>query len=288
MPGTADRNLKRAFFQEELGVLCLSGLCAVAPVPRPHDVGVDVICTLLHPDGNRRLLAGKSFYVQLKAESIKSIAYDREATKWLKNLEMPIFFGRVSIRHGIELYTSHLVSRAMIEQEWESLSISFEPSTKKSKPKPGHRHVVLGRPIMSWGPSDLEPIERERYLHDILSKWVDVEFENLALRPLRMFKPVGQASITFGEWETNQVPVVHPGRRIAMNSKLHSQDTTKYANQASLPTQALGIDCLLKQPHLVPAIVEFSDALVELGVDPADFSMFKLLAAHDWPRIKEE
>ena len=89
MPGSADRNLRKAAYQEDLGVVSLSAFCAVAPVPRPQDVGVDVVCTLLRPDGSRRLVAEESFYVQLKADSKNSVGYKGEKLFGSVNFAFP-------------------------------------------------------------------------------------------------------------------------------------------------------------------------------------------------------
>jgi hypothetical protein len=61
---------------EELGILLLKSLAAVAPIPRQEDFGLDAVATLLRPDPNSRCVyAEKSFYVQFKTQSQNSISY---------------------------------------------------------------------------------------------------------------------------------------------------------------------------------------------------------------------
>ena len=86
MPGKLDSNLRQGNFQEELGVLLLRSFCAIAPVPRTEDVGVDVIATLLERKDSRILIAKENFLMQLKASSIPHILYRVIA---LQELEKP-------------------------------------------------------------------------------------------------------------------------------------------------------------------------------------------------------
>src|SRR5687768_206108 len=110
MPGSQDRNLRSGYLHEELGLLLLRGVALVAPVPRPEDVGTDAFATLIRPDGRRRLIPDVSFLVQFKAASTRTISYTTpDETAWLRNLEIPLFFGRVDLRaSSISLHTSLL------------------------------------------------------------------------------------------------------------------------------------------------------------------------------------
>jgi len=91
MPGRLDSNLRQGNFQEELGVLLLRTFCAVAPVPRTEDVGVDVVATLLERIDNRVLFAKENFLIQLKASSVSHILYEGDSLKWLLSLKIPLF-----------------------------------------------------------------------------------------------------------------------------------------------------------------------------------------------------
>jgi hypothetical protein len=89
MPGKLDSNLRQGNFQEELGILLLRSFCAVAPVPRTEDVGVDVVATLLERKDNRVLFAKENFLIQLKDSSISHTLYEGESLQWLLNLKVP-------------------------------------------------------------------------------------------------------------------------------------------------------------------------------------------------------
>jgi hypothetical protein len=68
MPAKLDRNLRSGNLKEELGVLLLKGLAAVAEVQRTEDFGIDAIVTLLRPVNRRELYAEKTFFVQIKTD----------------------------------------------------------------------------------------------------------------------------------------------------------------------------------------------------------------------------
>ena len=69
MPGKRSNNLRKGDLAEGFSILALRSFTAVAPVPREEDVGIDVICTLLRPEG-KLLYAEDSFFVQIKSASI--------------------------------------------------------------------------------------------------------------------------------------------------------------------------------------------------------------------------
>src|SRR5437868_5190980 len=110
MPGKRDRNLRRGDMAEELGILFLKQLCAVANVPRPEDFGFDAVATILGTDG-RYFTAEESFCVQIKTSSIRHIQYDRASYDWLLRLSLPLFIGSIDLRKGeLALYTTHRVA----------------------------------------------------------------------------------------------------------------------------------------------------------------------------------
>ena len=43
MPGERDGNIRSGDIKEDLGMLLLKGIAAVAPVPRTEDVGIDAV-----------------------------------------------------------------------------------------------------------------------------------------------------------------------------------------------------------------------------------------------------
>jgi hypothetical protein len=94
VPGKLDRNLRAGHRAEDRGVNLLQEFCAVARVPQPEDVGFDAVATVLRVDG-RFWVAEHSFCVQFKARSVRDLAYDHAAYKWLRALPLPLFIGSV-------------------------------------------------------------------------------------------------------------------------------------------------------------------------------------------------
>src|SRR4051794_20728555 len=94
MAGRRWADFRGGDLSEELGILLLKGVAAVAPVPRPEDVGLDAVATLLRRDGDY-LIAEDSFYVQLKSASDKRVVYGKHEIQWARALKLPLFVGRV-------------------------------------------------------------------------------------------------------------------------------------------------------------------------------------------------
>src|SRR5262245_5461958 len=97
MSGRRGKNLRSGDLAEELGILLLKGIAAVAEVPRPEDIGFDGVATLLKDDGSGLLYAEDSFYVQLKSSSVPSVTYEGHEAEWLVNLKLPLFIGSVNM-----------------------------------------------------------------------------------------------------------------------------------------------------------------------------------------------
>ena len=107
--------------KEDLGILLLKAFCAVSPVPRTEDVGIDAVATLLRrgpkrPDvegnkGRAVLFAEDTFCVQLKSESVADeIKFEGYQTEWLLQQRLPMFINVVNQdSFGIDLYTTHFL-----------------------------------------------------------------------------------------------------------------------------------------------------------------------------------
>ncbi len=65
MPGRRRENLRSGDLAEELGILLLKGIAAIAEVPRPEDIGFDGVATLLREGEGGFLYAENSFYLQI-------------------------------------------------------------------------------------------------------------------------------------------------------------------------------------------------------------------------------
>lgn len=98
MSGRLRSSFRSGNLAEELGILLLKGVAAVADVSRPEDVGIDAVATLLRPDDDGNRYAEDSFIVQIKAESVGSIEYSGPELEWVTRQSLPMFVGRVSLK----------------------------------------------------------------------------------------------------------------------------------------------------------------------------------------------
>jgi len=98
MPGKRSTNFRKGDRAEGFGIQAFRSFAAVAPVPREEDIGIDVICTLLRPEGALQY-AEDSFFVQIKAASVSDITYEDNDYTWLCDLLLPIFIARVNLNN---------------------------------------------------------------------------------------------------------------------------------------------------------------------------------------------
>jgi hypothetical protein len=78
-------------------------------------VGLDAIATLLRFEGGKNLFAEDSFFVQIKAASVREVPYKADEMSWLRGLELPLFLGSVALHESaMSLYTCHNVSQALV------------------------------------------------------------------------------------------------------------------------------------------------------------------------------
>src|SRR5262245_45101921 len=128
MAGRRQRDFRSGDLSEELGILLLKGLAAVASVPRPEDVGIDAIATLLHDQGDDLLIAEGTFYVQCKAAIVKTVAFKEHEVRWLEKLKLPFFIGSVCrSKTAISLYAGHRLSQVLIEANYKAIEVVLNP-----------------------------------------------------------------------------------------------------------------------------------------------------------------
>lgn len=209
-----DRNLRRGYLAEKLGAYLLRPLAAIAEVPRPDDVGVDAVCTLLRPHDARRLIPDVSFCVQFKAASMKQIRYPSREFAWIQSLPMPLFFGRVDVdKASMDLFSSHALSRAMVgagdlgrfcmfEFAFEDAQTMGEYAVKGGK----KLRMRTGPPVLSWRAEDVGRQEFLSSAYKVLKTTIDCEWRNIILRPT--------GAVTWMQWSTNSEPqLLGPARR---------------------------------------------------------------------------
>lgn len=201
--GKRDWNLRQGDIAEQLGILLMQSLTAVAPVPRTEDVGVDIVATLLRQEGNRRLIAEDAFYVQLKSASVTEVRYEDDEIQWLKSLELPFFIGSVDIRaNTMRLFASHELLRfrsdPVLQQDVTKLRVFLEAGSPVGFDAPRERRLHFGPPILQWTLSDHTNANVRELHYSILKNHLGLMQTNLL-----------SASAGFHlqlEWQTNEVP----------------------------------------------------------------------------------
>ena len=197
MPGRRGKNLRSGDLAEELGVLLLKGIAAVAEVPRPEDIGFDGVATLLRDDGTGLLYAENSFCVQIKSASVDSVDYEGYEAEWLMNLKLPLFIGSVNSKDStISLYTTFSLSfmAALEYSNYTKLSLHMQ-KTEESDPK-GERSLNIGPPLLKWGFEDLQSPEFRKKAYEMLKTVIAAEERNIKYRKIRYIESIN--------WETNE------------------------------------------------------------------------------------
>jgi len=207
MPGRLRTSFRFGNLSEHLGLLLLKGIAAVADVPRPEDVGLDAIATLLRRDEDGNCYAEDSFLVQLKSESVTSIDYEGHELEWLVGQTQPMFIGLVSLADArISLYSTIFVNHAVLALHAKKVTIRFGVSEipgflRGQKWLPwtmagaDTATVWLGVPVLQWALSDLANKSWSTRTYRTLKRFISVAQRE---RELLSF---GQTSVL--DWSTN-------------------------------------------------------------------------------------
>jgi hypothetical protein len=160
MVGRLRTNFRSGNLAENLGVLLLKGVAAVADVPRTEDVGLDAVANLLRRDDDGNSYAEDTFVVQLKSSSVASVEYSGHQLEWFRAQQQPMFFGCVSLKESsIALYPTVHGSQALNSLRAERLTFRFDCSQLGYAPSEGDRNsaiVWLGVPLLKWTLADLQ------------------------------------------------------------------------------------------------------------------------------------
>lgn len=204
MPGATATNLRKADIAEDLGNLLLRSFCAIAPISKTDDFGIDTIATLLEIDSSNPLreLANKTFGIQFKAKSVRKIEFLKEYEyKWLLNLDYPYFIGSVDITNSqMEIYSLHYVSSMpSINEMCKGLIISLDgiDNSKQSTVL----ELGLGDAILTLSITDIQDSTALNKKRGILKRWILGEYENIKVRNIGFTKSF--------KWETNQKPELY-------------------------------------------------------------------------------
>ena len=174
--------------------------CAVAPVPRPEDVGIDLIATLLSRE-DEYLYAGGTFYTQIKSGKRRThIEFTAENYRWFRRLELPYFIAWVDLdANRMDVFGTHVARWHLNYPDFTDLILRFTPRTRRTKSPNKPSDIYLGDPILSLHIDDLRK-GFDQEASNIMSSWLALERIYYATRA---FSACGGYS-----WETNQIPKV--------------------------------------------------------------------------------
>lgn len=209
MPGAIAKNLKKADLAEDFGRLLIRSICAVAPISRADDFGIDTIATLLEIDEKSHLreLATSTFGIQFKAKSVREISFEKEhEANWLVNLEFPYFVGSVDLNTAsMEIYTIAMLKSLPNFQDLTSIVLHLDDC----KPIDDTFRISLDKPIITMNSADLTNEVKLAEIREILREWIKSEFTNIRQRKL--------GKTTFMSWETNKVPEINAHNKILVS-----------------------------------------------------------------------
>lgn len=199
MAGRRHKDFRSGDLNEELGMLLPKGLAAVAAVPRPEDVGIDAVATLLREGPDDALIAENSFYVQFKSSTIAEVKYVEHEVRWLESLKLPFFIGSVrKADSAIDLYATHRLSQALLEAEYKDVELildpendvflGIDPDTEDATDE--YRRVNVGPPLITWSTSDLAESDFPHHGYSVLKPYLEAEQRNIDYRHIRYIERI--------------------------------------------------------------------------------------------------
>lgn len=212
MVGRRHKHFRSGDLNEELGMLLLKGIAVVATVPRPEDIGIDAVATLLREGPNHLLFAENSFYMQFKSSSEGVLKYENHEVRWLESLKLPFFIGSVDkAACQIDLFAGHRLSQVLIENAYESIELVLDKTNKTQRGMDTDtesitntlRRVNIGPPILSWTINDLSNPEFPGHAYSILKPYLEAEQRNLEFRNVRYVDLI--------MWESGKAPLCNQG-----------------------------------------------------------------------------
>jgi hypothetical protein len=219
MAGRRLGSYRKGDWNEELGILLLKSIAAVAPIPRQEDFGLDAVATLLRPENNL-VYAEDSFYVQFKSESRAPFLYRDHELEWLKNLQLPLFIGQVRRRESaLHLFPTHHLNEVLILRDFRE----FKELVLKLKDRSGANFVLdedrcevfLGEPLLTLNIQQASDSVFTERAYRILRDYLRFERQNLNSRRLRFYRHL--------KWTTNE-KVLREGHLVALRSAFLKDD----------------------------------------------------------------
>lgn len=209
MAGAIPTNIKKSELAEDVGRLLIRSFCAIAPISRADDFGIDTIATLLELDTNSNLreLATSSFALQFKAKSIREVPFLKQhQAKWLVNLDFPYFICSVNLENAsIELYTINYLTSL---PDYYAKLKSFILHLDEVKIIDNKLRFTLGPPILTMSIADITNKPKLDILRKVLRCWIKLDLLNIRQRKL--------GKTTSISWVTNGIPEINASHKILM------------------------------------------------------------------------
>lgn len=282
MTARVSANIRSGFLHEELGILLLRGLAVIAEVPRPDDIGVDAIATLLKPAIKSLQYADDAtFYVQFKAKSVSSVDYnittDGEISEmghieWLRQLCLPFFIGVVDvISSSVALYTTNSAYHYLVLNEPTNIRLVFEKSLASTDP--AEPKIFLGDPIIKWDISQLSNDEFLKSGYEILRAWLSIERMNVQYRHLGIVFTAtwstGEPPILGGPSISQKIGAAYIGKHITDIQRISNQVLTAPLDAMKVPLFCAACEFAVRgDPKDQKLIADMFELLRKYGVDP--------------------
>ena len=202
MVGKRDANLRKGDLAEGIGRELLRRFAAVASVPREEDFGIDAVCTLLRADEARNLYAENSFAVQFKSASVRTMPYEGEAARWLRQLDIPLLIGSVDLaRAELTLYsTENAFARYVHARVPYDLILCLDGGRVPADPRRAGAYLLrqekgvpsiwLGTPLLHCSILDAGAPEFPAMAYRALKPWLDFSAESRRLRSFGVHREV--------------------------------------------------------------------------------------------------
>jgi hypothetical protein len=274
MTGRLRNSFRSGNLAEDLGMLLLKDVAAVAEVSRQEDIGLDAIATLLRPDDDGNSYAEDSFVVQLKSESTKTLEYHGHELKWLVGQQQPMFIGLVSLeRSRISLYPTLFVNQAAHAMHAKYAGVCFGFSGVPSI-WPGQQfspwvgiaddgvRVWLGEPLIQWSLANVVDAAWATTAYGILKRFLAIASREIALIALGGFSVLN--------WSTNNAESI---KTMFAGMKAHPNALLETGTQAVPLLHALMAQVSAQsesESPLIDPLLALANVLHKMGVGSAE------------------
>ena len=276
MPGRLRTSFRSGNLAEDLGLLLLKGIAAVADVPRTEDVGLDAIATLLRRASDGNCYAEDGFVVQLKSYSETSIEYRDHELSWLLGQSQPMFIGRVLLPESrISLYPTLFANQAALALDPKQITIEFgygkysptDDLYSWTGADSNSATVWIGEPLLEWTLDDLSDPTWVSSAYETMKRFLAIARREHDLLTL------GQCSHVV--WKKNDKDSIQSSFKMM---KSNPDNLQKLAQQClpginALMLQAMAIPEERRNSLMIP-LVALVAALHDLGVDVQTSEIF--------------